>query len=189
MYDAASAFPHARDFVLKAHGTDDARGVNGVGVMLNHPALAKAFLTFNNHVATHSTLEKRVRELLILRTSWLLRAEYEFLQHVVLGRRAGLSEQEIERITVGPDAPGWEPVDSALLRSADELYADARIHDATWSLLEEHFDQQQLLDLVFAVGCYDLLGKVFRTFGVQIEPGTEALPSDLLERMHAQQSR
>lgn len=189
VYDAVSAFPHARDFILSTHGTDDARGSNGVGVMLHYPALAKAFLTFNNHVATHSSLSKRVREILILRISWLLRSEYEFLQHVVLGRRAGLGEDEIERITLGPDAAGWDPVDAALVRSVDELHADARIADATWSLLTQHFTQQQMLDLIFAVGCYDLLGKLFKTLGVQLEPGTEALASELLERMHTQRTR
>src|SRR5579871_4011321 len=70
---AIDVFPSARDFVLSHHQSDDARGVNGVGVMLRHPSLAKAFLTFNNHVATASSVSARVRELLILRVSWLRR--------------------------------------------------------------------------------------------------------------------
>lgn len=54
--------------------------MHGLGVILRHPALAKAFLTFNNHIAVASTVSKRIRELLILRMSWLRRAEYEFVQ-------------------------------------------------------------------------------------------------------------
>lgn len=189
VYDAVSAFPHGRDFVLKVHGTDEARGVNGIGVILQHPALAKAFLTFNNHVATASTLTKRVRELVILRISFLVRSEYEFIQHVVLGKRAGLSDDEIERLQLGPDAPGWDAVDADLLRATDELHASSRIEDATWERLSAHFDQRQLLDLIFAVGCYDLLGKVFKTTGVQLEPGAPALDAATVARMHAQKSR
>jgi alkylhydroperoxidase family enzyme len=187
--DAAGAFPHARDFVLKNWQTDDARGVNGVGAILNHPALAKAFLTFNNHVASASTVSKRIRELLILRIGWLRRSEYEFHQHVVLGRRAGLTDAEIERIEAGPDAAGWDPVDAELLRAADELHADACIGDETWARLSAHFDTKQLMDIVFAVGCYEVLAMAFKTFGVSFEPGVEPLAPDVRARMHATRAK
>lgn len=189
--EAASAFPHARDFVLQNHQdrAGGARGAHGVGVILQHPALAKAFLTFNNYVATASGLSKRVRELSILRVSWLRRSEYEFVQHVVVGRNAGLSDAELERVQVGPDAPGWDPIDAELLRAVDELYAGARIEDQTWSRLSEHFSKAQLMDLVCVVGCYDTLAMVFKTFGVQLEPGVEPLSPAARERMHAQDTR
>jgi alkylhydroperoxidase family enzyme len=189
--DAASAFPHARDFVLKNYQdrTGAARGAHGVGVILQHPALAKAFLTFNNHVAIASSLSKRIRELSILRISWLRRSEYEFVQHVVLGRNAGLSDAEIERVQAGPEASGWDPIDADVLRAVDELYASARIQDRTWSRLSEHLSTMQLMDLVFVIGCYDTLAMVFKTFGVQLEPGVEPLSPAERERMHAQQTR
>jgi hypothetical protein len=43
-----------------------------------------------------------VRELAILRISWLRRGEYEFVQHVILGLNAGLSAADIERVQLGP---------------------------------------------------------------------------------------
>jgi 4-carboxymuconolactone decarboxylase len=186
--DALSAFPSGRDFVLSTHEKGGARGMHGLGVMLAYPALAKAFLTFNNHVAVASSISRRVREILILRISWLRRAEYEFIQHVVLGLRAGLSQAEIERIQRGPDAPGWESVDADLVRAVDELHADACISDATWARLSIYFNQAQMMDIVFAVGCYDLLAMVFKTFGVQLEPGVEPLDPAVAARMHMQKS-
>lgn len=188
-HDAASAFPSARDFVLSHHQADGARGMHGVGVVLRHSALAKAFLTFNNHVATGSTLSKRIRELLILRLSWLRRSEYEYVQHLVLARNAGLSDAEIERVQHGPAAAGWAPEDADLLRAVDELCADARIQDATWARLSASFSTAQLMDLVFAVGCYEILAMAFKTFGVQLEPGVDPLDPATQARMHAQQSR
>jgi len=189
VHDAMAAFPSARDFVLSRYQEEGARGMHGLGVILQHPALAKAFLTFNNHVATGSTVSKRVRELLILRISWLRRSEYEFVQHLVLARNAGLSEAEIERIQFGPDAPGWDPIDADLVRCADELHADARITEPTWTRLSEHFSTAQLIDILFAVGCYDLLAKVFKTLGAQLEPGVDGLEPAVRARMHAQESR
>lgn len=189
--DAVSAFPSARDFVLGHHADRDggARGTHGLGVILRHPALAKAFLTFNNHVAITSSLSKRVRELLILRISWLRRSEYELIQHIVLARNAGLSDLEIERVQRGADASGWEPIEADLLRAVDELHADARIGDATWKRLAAQFTTEQLLDLVFAVGCYEVLAMAFKTFGAQLEIGVEPLDEATRSRMQAQESR
>lgn len=183
--DALSAFPSGRDFVLSKYKEGGVRGMNGLGVMLQYPPLAKAFLTFNNHVAIASTVSKRVREILILRLSWLRRAEYEFIQHVVLGLRAGLTEAEIERIQSGPEAPGWDPLDADLVRAVDELHADACIGNETWVRLSQHFNQAQLMDIVMCVGCYDVLAMVFKTFGVTLEPGVEPLDPVVRARMHA----
>jgi 4-carboxymuconolactone decarboxylase len=186
-HDAVSAFPSGRDFVLSRYQDQagGARGMHGLGVLLHYPALAKAFLTFNNHVAVASTLPKRSRELLILRISWLRRSEYELVQHVVVGRNAGLTEAELERVQLGPDAPGWDPLDADLVRAVDELHADARIQDPTWTRLTDQLSTEQVMDLVFAVGCYDVLAMVFKTFGTQLEAGVEPLAPDVRSRMHA----
>jgi alkylhydroperoxidase family enzyme len=189
VHDAISVFPSARDYVLSHHRSADGRGVNGVGIILRHPALAKAFLTFNNHVATASSVSARVRELLILRVSWLRRSEYEFIQHVVLGKRAGLSDADIERIQLGADAPGWDAVDADLIRAADELLAGARIGDATWNRLAAHFSEKELMDIVFAVGCYELLAMAFNTFGPELESGVEPLSPAVRERMQLKETR
>lgn len=189
VHDAVSTFPSARDFVLSRFGKEDARGVHGIGLVLRHPALAKAFLTFNNHVATASTLSKRTRELLILRISWLCRSEYELVQHLVLARNAGLTEAEIERVQTGPDADGWDGLDADLVRAVDELHHESRIQDPTWARLSAQLTVEQLMDLVFVVGCYDLLAKVFKTFGAQLEPGVEGLNPAVRTRMDARASR
>jgi alkylhydroperoxidase family enzyme len=183
--DAVSAFPSGRDFVLANYQSGGARGMNGLGVMLRHPALAKAFLTFNNHVAIKSSITRRVRELSILRISWLRRSEYEFVQHVVLARNAGVSDADIERVQRGPDAPGWDAFDAALVRAVDELHADARISDTTWQRLSAHYGLDELMDLVFTVGCYEILAMVFKTFGVQLEPAVAELDEHTRARMHA----
>lgn len=183
--DALSAFPSGRDFVLSRWKTGGARGMHALGIMLRHPPLAKAFLTFNNHVAVASTVSKRIRELLILRISWLRREEYEFVQHLVLGLRAGLTEAELERVQFGPDAPGWDPGDADLVRAVDELHAQAFIRDETWARLSVRFDTAQLLDIVFAVGCYEVLAMVFKTCRVPLEPGVEPLDPAVRARMHA----
>ena len=182
--DAMSAMPSARDFVL-ANWQKDPRGVNGLGVMLRHPLATKAFLAFNNHIAVANSLSKRIKELVILRISWIRGSEYEFQQHLVLGRRFGVTDAEIERLQRGPDAPGWEALDADLLRAVDELIANACIGDATWTRLSLSLSTEQLIDLIYTVGCYEIAAMMFKTLGTQIEAGVEPLPAETRARLHA----
>ena len=144
--------------------------------LANYPKLAKRWMVFANHVLGKNSLPPREREILILRIGWLCRAEYEWAQHVVIGKREGLSEDEIARIGTGPDAPGWSELDRALLRATDELHRDAFVSDATWSLLGKHLNAQQLMDVVATVAQYNLVSWFLNSFGVQLEEGVPGFP-------------
>jgi alkylhydroperoxidase family enzyme len=157
-------------------GLAQGRPLNIFATLAHHPKLLKRWTVFGNHVLSKSTLPEREREIVILRIGWLCRSEYEWGQHVVIGRRSGLSDEEIERVTQGPDAEGWSDGDRLLLRATDELHDDAFISDATWNALAERWNAQQLIDLVFAVGQYNLVSMALNTLGVQREPGVPGFP-------------
>ena len=139
----------------------------------HHPDLFRRWLVFGNHVLFKSTLPPRERELIILRIGWLCEAEYEWAQHVLIGKEAGLTAEEIDRIKAGPNARGWSEADKLLLQATDELRKDAFITDATWNGLSQHFDTKQLMDVVFAVGQYNLVSMALNTLGVQLDDGLE----------------
>lgn len=89
---------------------------------------------------------------------------------------AGLSDDEMRRITLGPTAPEWDPFDAALMTAVDELRADAMISDKTWSALAARYDTPQLLDVVFTVGEYTLVSMALNTLGVELDEGFEGFP-------------
>src|SRR5207245_2181605 len=82
--------------------------------------LVRRWLPFGTMMLT-GELPARDRELLILRTAWNCRSAYEWGQHVRIGLAAGVTQDEIDRVPPGPGAPGWSPLDAALLGAADEL--------------------------------------------------------------------
>lgn len=145
------------------------KGLNLLGLLAHHPELTRAYHTFNGHVLFGTTLTARQRELLVLRVGVLRDADYEHRQHVILGLESGLTEDEIDRIAVGPAADGWSDLDRAMLAAVDELIADACISDDTWAVLAAELDAPQLMDLVFTVGAYELLAMAMRSFGVQVD--------------------
>jgi alkylhydroperoxidase family enzyme len=148
---------------------DRPRARNALGTLARHPELTRAFHTFNGHVQFATTLTTRQRELLILRVAAIRQAEYEWVQHTVLAGDVGLTPEEVARVAEGPEAAGWSPLDRAMVTAVDELIRDADISDGTWSALAGELDEQQLMDLVFTVGCYDTLAMAFRAFGVELD--------------------
>ncbi|HKR34752.1 MAG TPA: carboxymuconolactone decarboxylase family protein [Steroidobacteraceae bacterium] len=145
------------------------RVLNVFATLVRHQDLYRRWMPFANHVLFKSSLPEREREMAILRVGWLCRSGYEFHQHTRIGKAAGLSDAEIERLKSDPDAAGWSAAESALLRAVDELHGDQFIGDETWQRLSQHYDTQQVIDLVFAVGQYTLVSMALNSFGVQIE--------------------
>ena len=151
----------------------DGRVYNVFSTIANHSDLARDWLTFATHILQRNTLPPRDREILILRIGWLAKAEYEWAQHVRIGKRVGLTDEDIRHIQQGPDADGLTDLDRMLLRATDELHADACISDATWNSLAKTYDMKQMMDLVFTVGQYNLVSMALNSFGVQLDEGLE----------------
>jgi len=151
----------------------EGRLLNVYTTMANHPDLAKDWLVFASHVLRRSTLPAREREILILRIGWLCKSEYEWAQHVRIGREAGLTDKDIANIMAGPSAEGLSETDRLLLQATDELHKDAFISDATWNGLTKTYDKKQMMDIVFAVGEYNLVSMALNSFGVQLEEGLQ----------------
>lgn len=175
--------------VLRAHapggvpadGPVERPKANILGIYAWHPDFIKGWMPFSNHLR-HSTLSDRIREIAILRTTWLGYGEYEWAQHVWMSKAAGaLTESEIAALSVGPDASEWSAADSAIVRAIDEMVTgDKLISASTWSALEAQFERQQLIDFVFTIGTYDMHCMAFRNLGLQLEPGMTGFPADHL---------
>ena len=74
---------------------------------LRNVELCRNWMTFTNYILSErSSITPRDRELLILRTGYLCRSDYEWAAHAALGLRIGLTNEELTRITRGPDAAG-----------------------------------------------------------------------------------
>jgi alkylhydroperoxidase family enzyme len=138
--------------------------------LVRHPGLFRKWIPFAGKLLA-GKLPARDRELLILRTGYRCRSDYEWGQHVVIGLASGVDEEELPRIQEGADADGWSERDAALLRAADELHDDSCISDETWDLLATIYDEKQLIEIPMVVGHYHLVAFTLRSLGVQREPG------------------
>jgi alkylhydroperoxidase family enzyme len=140
------------------------RASNILTTFVRHPALTKEFLKFNIHLLFHSTLPPRLRELAILRVAHRTASQYEWDQHVRMGRNEGLTDDVIAGVQRGEADDAF---DRTVLAGVDELMDSYELSDATWSALGEQFDNRQRMDFVFTVGCYITVAMALKTFGVQ----------------------
>ena len=91
--------------------------------LAHHPKALARFMDWGRYILAENSLPPRRREMAILRTGWLARAGYEWAQHVRIGMREGLSEDEIARLKRGGGA-GWDEADAALIDACDDLVRD-----------------------------------------------------------------
>jgi alkylhydroperoxidase family enzyme len=138
--------------------------------LVRHPGLFRRWLPFGGKLLA-GRLPARDRELLILRTAWLCRAEYEWGQHARIALTMGVTGDEVDRVGAGPDDPGWSAFDATLVRAADELHDDACISDATWAALADRYDERQLIEVPMVVGHYHLVAFTLNSLGVPLDPG------------------
>ena len=143
---------------------------NALSTLMHHPALAGPFLAYNNVLLQTPTLDPRARELVVLRVAWRTRSRYEWVQHLRLAPRVGITPEEIAAVADGSAGDVWTPIEADLLAATDQLIDGYRVEDDTWGRLAEKLDERQLVELVFVVGTYTALAMAFRSFGVQLDP-------------------
>jgi alkylhydroperoxidase family enzyme len=142
---------------------------NVILTLAHHPELALPHLVFYKAL-NNSTLPIQVRELVTLRIAWRTQSEYEWTQHVKIGKRAGLSDEHIEAIKTGAELPLWTQLERLAIRAVDQLFVQSQIDDETWNGLAKFVSRKELIELLFIIGTYTTLCWAFNAMGVKLEP-------------------
>ncbi|HWX80389.1 MAG TPA: carboxymuconolactone decarboxylase family protein [Steroidobacteraceae bacterium] len=149
----------------------DGKVPNLYATLVVHTRFYEPRLRFGSYIQRDSRLPPQTRELLILRTAWLARSEYEWAHHVVLARAAGLGDAEIASVALGPRAGNWSDEQRALLQAADELRREAFMSEAAWKTLTQHYDTAKMLEIIYTVGGYAMTAMAINSLGIQLEDG------------------
>ena len=167
----------------------DGRPLNVHSLMANNPTLLDAWWDLRNYSVHGGTLEQRECELVILRIAVHMRCWYEWASHIDRGLVAGLSEEEIERVLLGPGATEWNERDAILLKAVDELVSERRIDESTHEILGEYLDSNQVMDVIVIHGMYITLGCLINTWGLELDEHVRArLPEQFAEKMFVAES-
>lgn len=121
----------------------------------------------------HGSIAPREREIVILRTTMLNGAEYEWGVHAEF-----FDELTSEEITATAGrASDWTGSDALLIRMCDELHVTATLSDELWAELADHWTSEQLLELLILAGWYRTISYVINALQIEPESWARRLPA------------
>jgi 4-carboxymuconolactone decarboxylase len=162
--------PEERDERQAALVREVGRELNIFTTLVRHADLFADFLPLGRRLLALSSLQPRQRELLIMRVAWRCGAGYEWSHHEVIGRGAGLTDEDLLALATDSVDDG-DPVRGLLLRAADELVDAHAVTEVTWAQLSARYPVEQIIEICMLVGQYAMLAGVLNSLRVQIEPG------------------
>jgi alkylhydroperoxidase family enzyme len=131
-----------------------------------HPGLFWGWLRFAQKLMPRGKLPRRDTELVILRVAHLRTATYEWTHHVKLGKQAGLTDADIDRIQA-EGLEGWDERERTLLTAVDELHTTGDLTDATFGAVHRTLGDKLTIELVMLVGHYEMLATFLNTLRIQ----------------------
>jgi uncharacterized peroxidase-related enzyme len=113
--------------------------------MANRPEVLKAFVPFYGAVMAPGTVPRRIQELVYLTCSYANQCAFCTAAHTATGKKAGITEQEMQSLQTGQDGGFSEP-ELAAIRYARELTRTANAA-TTRDALAAHFNDEQIVEI------------------------------------------
>ena len=141
--------------------------------LANSPQVLKGFNNLGGRLLYRGALPARTRELVVLRVGAMLGSDYEWAQHVQIGREAGLSDDEIRAMRDGR-TEGLSPPEAAAVRYG-EAVEERRVDDPLWQATAAHFSPGEMVELTVLAAFYGLVSRMLIALDVQLDEGLQGL--------------
>jgi alkylhydroperoxidase family enzyme len=146
------------------------RVINVYRALLNSPALAETWFEHLNAVRWKTTLEGRLREIVVIRIGYLTKAAYILKQHIPkLADADGVSAAECAGLEDWRAYAGFSERERAVLALTDAVTRDAAASDEVFAAAALHFGAQALTELTVLIGTYNMHARVMNTLALDLE--------------------
>ena len=149
-------------------------------VLLNHPTLARALNDLLSTMLWHGKLDRRLRELVIMRIGWLTACDYEWTQHWRVACGLGVPADDLLAVRDWPSNDGFGTAERAVLAATDDVVHRGAVSAPTWAACERQFgaDPAVLIELVTAIGAWRMIASILHSLEVPLEEGVASWPPD-----------
>ena len=145
-----------------------ARQVNLYRSLAHTPELLDAWINWAWALRERCTTSRSLREIMILRTAVVMRSEYEWHQHVVMARDAGVSAEKVDAVAGWQTSSLYDPPERAALMLTDAMLT-GNVTDAVHDELARHFSDAERVELVLTAGFYAMVPRVLEACRVPVE--------------------
>ncbi len=146
--------------------TEGDRLIGPFNPVLLSPGITQAFLDLQDAEQANSSLDDRVRQVVILTVGAVWRSDYEVYAHAAVARRAGLPEGTINALVSGAVPDGLSEPEHLAARVTRALSTGHRIEAALYHDALAAFGTRGLVDLVYLAGCYHIVCGLLNAFEI-----------------------
>ncbi len=144
-------------------------------------ALAHAAAGFAFYQSARRRLSPALRELGQTRAGYARGSRFVFSQHCKAARAAGLSEAQVAAIPAWSAADCFSPLERAVLAYTDALVLEGgRVPDALFEALRAGLSDEEILELTYIVGLYEMHATICRALRLEyddVEEGVVEVPA------------
>ena len=146
-------------------------------VLAHSPEAFRRFGALGGWIRSGSALDPRLRELAILQVGYLTRSQYEYAHHIEIGRRFGVSDDDIRAIAAesAGEPTALAALDRAVLQLTREMTADVQGSEDAFGIVREGLGPEQTIDLLMTIAYYNLVVRLLLTLEVELEDGYRPL--------------
>ena len=167
--DPATASERTREILEKN------RNANIFRMMAHSPSYFEKYCLLGRAIRVKGELDPVVRELAITRTGILCEAPYEVAAHKRIGKEVGVTDEQNAALEDWKSATCFNDLQRAALAFTDEIVKLRRATDATFKTIAAKLTPGALIELQLSVGFYIMTSKFLETFGIDMQPVTEAV--------------
>jgi alkylhydroperoxidase family enzyme len=138
--------------------------------LANSPAMLGAWTGMAWPLRHEPALERRLRELAIMRVAQRSRAVYEWAHHWHLAEQFGVPEEHLSALRDWRASTVFDERERAVLAYADAM-VDLDVPDAVFEPLRRWFDDAQLVELTLTISFYCHVSRALVALRVELEPG------------------
>ena len=164
---------------------DETRGQRGRVLNLHltqghAPQLSYAQRGVIRAIRTKTKAPQSLIELGILRAAQLCGCEYEYVQHIPLAMKAGLSRAQVDEVSRWRASKVYDTRQRAVLGWVEATMTKmGDVDDFIYEEMARHFSPQEILEITFTACLYFGTGLMMKALRIQLEPESRAVAEAL----------
>ena len=173
LYEAIAGGDRAKDgsFPLTE---EDGSLVGPFNALLYSPGIGDAIQQLGAAIRFGSELSPRTREIAILTVAVVHRSDFEWWAHERVGRRVGLSDDELASIRAGA-ARFDDRIDQITFDVCEAVLETGEVGNELYTRAVDVHGESGLFEVVALIGYYEALARIMKVFEVGVPSGEHAV--------------
>jgi AhpD family alkylhydroperoxidase len=166
------AYRDPEDMTDEARELMRARGnLNVYRTLANAEKVFTGWMLAGQAALTSPVLPLRLRELVVLRTAYLMQCPYELGQHRDIARTAGVTSDEINALTSESSwrTAHFDTTELAVVELTNELLTNRGVSDAVFDQAHQALGSEATVEVLMLIGRYSGLALMLNAFDVDLD--------------------